>query len=267
MSIFGWSASVSARARYRTLPLAALYLACALSYTRASAPATPVGSSPSASGDPVRDIRSIDPVVRREAERVLLAEGPAAIPKLVAEARSDRGRAAAQQMALKMGPAAIPALMALLDDEALAIRAGSLLFSVIGPDSIDQIPALLKCTASKPAVNNYCGTSLVKIMSPKAAAHVPALRMALGAEAKESRLYAAAGLGRAGTAARSAVPDLAKLLRDPEPSVRLAAVRSLGSIGGTSAIVRKALQDLANRKDETAEIRREARSAMRRWNE
>jgi HEAT repeat protein len=248
--------SYYARTRNSALLIAMLFLACAPSYTRAQAPA---------SGDPVQDLMRRDKAVHDNAERLLLAEGPQALPRLLAATRGQGTRDAVIRLALKMGAPAVPALIDLLGDEALRMKAGSLLFTVIGSASADQAPALIDCVASKPEVKNYCGTSLVKAMSPQASAQVPALRKALASPDADLRAYAAAALAQVGAAARPGAPELAGLLKDAEPRVRLTAAQALGKLGGKSIAVRKALEDLAGRKSETPEIRRQAKLALRRW--
>lgn len=259
MTIRGWIASsYYARARNGAWTVASmLFLACAPSYTRAQAPA---------SGDPVQDLMRRDKAVHDNAERLLLAEGPSALPRLLAAIRGEGSRSTVTRLAAKMGAPAVPALIGLLGDEALRVKAGSMLFAVIGPDSAGQAPALIDCVAAKPEVKNYCGTALVKIMSPKAASQLPALRKALTSSDSDLRAYAAGALIQLGAAARPAAPELAVLLKDPQPRVRLTAAQALGKIGGSSAAIRKALLDLSVRKDETPEIRRQAKQALRRWN-
>lgn len=264
MTIRGWiTSSYYARTRNSAWIVASmLFLAFAPSYTRAQAP---VKIEAPATGDPVQDVMRKNREIHAAAEKKLLAEGVSAVPRLLAAIRGEGSRKTVALVIVKMGPQAVPALIALLGDEALALKAGSMLFNVIGQDSSAQIPALIECVASKPDVRNYCGTSMVKTMSPRAAAQVPALRKALLSPVPELRLYAAGALAQAGAAGRPAVPELTGLLADAEPRVRLIAAQTLGKIGGTSALVRKALSDLAGRKDETPEIRREAKQAMRRW--
>ncbi len=236
MTILGWSASDScARARYRTLPLAALYLACALSYTRASAPATPVGAD---TEYPIRDVRELlnalineDPKAQKAAQAVIAAAKPETVIDLMRYGHRPAQQEMARRVVVKMGCKAVPTLMNLLGDKQYARHAGSVLFQVLEPADAGRIPDLIACAEGIPEAKGYCAQSIVKISGPAAAAHVPALTKALESGDPLVRAHAAAALGRIGKGAAAARPALTKLLNDAKPDVRAQAKAALKRVG------------------------------------
>lgn len=238
MTILGWSASsissYYARTRNSAWTAASmLFLACALSYTRAHAGVT-VGAD---AEYPVRDAREViaairdpQPAAQKAAKAVLERADPAMIEELLRYGRTSAQRETGTKVVAKMGSKAVPALLALLRSSDLRNRAGAALFLAAGPDSAEHTPALLECLHD-PAVNNYCGNTLVKVMGPHSAGRVPTLREALKDSDKTVRLYAAAALGQIGPKAKGAVPGLIAALKDPEPEVRLTSIQALGKIG------------------------------------
>jgi hypothetical protein len=236
MSIFGWSASVSARARYRTLPLAALYLACALSYTRASAPAKAVAADAEYPIAGVRDLlnalMSEDPKARKAADAIIDRAAPEMVIDLMRYGHRPSQQEMARRVVVRMGRKTVPTLMNLLGDKEYARHAGSVLFMVIEPSDADRIPELIACAQAIPEAKGYCAQSIVKVSGPKAAAHVPALAKALEASDPLVRVHAAVALGRVGKGAASARPALTKLLNDASPDVRAQAKTALKRVGG-----------------------------------
>jgi HEAT repeat protein len=276
MPFCGCASSAShTRARYRTLIVSAFSMAFAID-TRAHAQSVtahstqPTATAPVAAGaadaDPVTvALFSGDTKARIAAENKILAAGAASIPGLLSAQKGQRSRSLATRLITKMGGAvAVPALLGLLDDPNLAQKAGSNLFLVIGAESASRTPALMDCVRGKPDVKHYCGTSLMKAMSPKAASQIPFLRRSLMDADQDVRVYALGALGQVGAPAVAAAPDMAKALTDKAPEVRLAAVVALGKLRGTSLAVRKALQAMAAA-DPSEEVRALAKKALRRW--
>lgn len=65
---------------------------------------------------------------------------------------------------------------------------------------------------------------------------VAALTAALSDQSYAVRLHAAEALGQIGEDAQPAIPDLARLVADPDVDVALAAVMALGAVGGGAAL-------------------------------
>jgi len=240
MTIRGWitpsTSSYYARTRNGAWTAASmLFLACALSYTRAQAS---VSIGPDAEF-PVRDAHEVIIALRTEtlaaqkaAKAVLERADPAMIVDLLTYGRTTAQREAGQKVVAAMGRKAVPTLFASLGDPAVAAPAAGVLFRVIGPADADRIPELLACAREKPAVKNYCIQSLVPVSSPKAASHAAALAGALSSEDPFLRAFAATALGRIGRGAASAAPALRKALNDPAPEVRAQAKAALKRVGG-----------------------------------
>ena len=271
MTSLGWIASVVsssyyARTRNSALPVAMLFLACALSYTRAqagAAAATTPGHPISSARDLITALRSSEPAAQKAGKAALDRAEPAMIEELLRYGRSQGQREAAQMAVARMGPKAVPALLALLKLPELRNRAGAALFQAAGPASADHTPALLDCLHD-PAVNNYCGMTLVKIMGPKTAGRVPALTEVLKDADKTVRLYAAAALGQIGPNAKGAVPALILALKDPEPAVRLNAAQALGKIGRGAKEAAPALKIMAQ--DQSVPLKNAAKEALKKIN-
>lgn len=268
MTIRGWIApsisSYYARARNGAWTAASmLFLACALSYTRAHAGVT-VGPD---AEYPVRDAREViaamrdpQPAAQKAAKAVLERADPLLIEELLRYGRTQSQREAAQMIVAKMGDKAVPALLPLLKSPDLRNRAGAALFLAAGPASAEHIPALLGCLHD-PAVNNYCGNTLVKISGPKTADRVPALSEALKDGDKTVRQYAAAALGQIGPKAHKAVPVLAAALTDAEPGVRLSAAQALGKIGRGAKEAAPALKLMTQ--DQSGPLKNAAKEALK----
>ncbi len=270
MTILGWISSpyssYYARTRNSAWTAASmLFLACALSYTRAQAGVT-VGAD---AEYPVRDAREViaamrdpQPAAQKAAKAVIERADPLLIEELLRYGLTNAQRERSQKIVAKMGSKAVPALLDLLGSPELGSQAGAVLFQVAGPESVSRVPELLNCLRGKPAVSRYCGDTMIKVCGPKAAGHTTLLSKTLADDDAVVRVYAAAALGRIGAPAKSAVPALIKALGDAESSVRLSAAAALGSMGAAAREAAPALKKAAA--DPAAEVARAAREALRR---
>jgi len=238
MSIRGWIASVVtsyyARTRNGALLVAMLFLACALSYTRAHAG---VSVGPDAEY-PVRDareligaLRSEDPAAQKTAKAMIERADAGMIGELLSYGRNPGQREIALKVVALMGSKAVPALFQALEDPESAAAAGSVLFRVLGPRDAGRIPELIKCAEGMPAAKNYCAQCLVKVAGPKAAGQVPALIKALDSADPVLRAFAAAALGTVGKGGASAAPALRTALKDSDAGVRDQAKAALRKVG------------------------------------
>lgn len=239
MTSLGWIASVVpfsyyARARNGALLVAMLFLACALSYTRAhaGAPAAAMPGYPiSSARDLIVAMRTNDPAVQKAAKAVLERAEPAMIDELLRFGPTPGRRESAQKVVVAMGRKALPVLFSRMDDAEVGGAAASVMFRIIGPADAGRIPDLLACAREKPAVKNYCIQALIPASGPKAAPHTAALARALASEDPILRAFAATALGRIGKGAAAASPALRKALKDPVPEVRAQAKVALRKTG------------------------------------
>lgn len=200
---------------------------------------------------------------REQAIQGLIAAGAPAVKPVLATVRDDRSRFRAQRILTAMGAkTAVPELLSALRDASISRNAGSLLFSVIGPESADKAPELLACARELPEVRNYCGDALFKIMSPKASGQVKSLTAALADKEPAVRSFAAAALGRVGRKASAAVPALSKALTDSDVKTRVLAAQALGGIGGAAKDAAPALQAAAQH-DSNEAVRKAAEEALK----
>jgi HEAT repeat protein len=229
-------ACVRARAYMSLIAFAAAFLAPVALVAAASS--SFAGADAAAPEQLAARLWAADPAARAAARDGLVRLGPAAVPAIVGSVSSvGRKSGSSRELAWRLldrigAKKAVPALISLLGDPALRINAGSLLFSVIGPESAGQAGALLDCVRSKPEVRNYCGTSLLKAVGPKAKGQIKTLEAGLSDAEPAVRLYSAAALGRIGRGARKAVPALQKAAQDRDSGVAGQAAEALRSIGG-----------------------------------
>ncbi|TPW18818.1 MAG: HEAT-repeat-containing PBS lyase [Elusimicrobia bacterium] len=216
---------------------------------------------PEALAAAIADLWLNDPARRSAATQVLLRMGAPAVAPVLREARTERRERIAARLIAQMGDDGVAALVAALGDPESDLRAGSILFTVITPESARRIPELLECVARMPRVNHYCGTALVKIADARAGKHWSLLAERLGHPDADVRMYAAAALGRLGKSAKGAGKALTAALRDPEPRVRAAAAGSLGDVGSRTVETLEGLRGA--KRDENAEVRRRAEAALR----
>jgi len=213
-------------------------------------------------GETIKALYGRDMEARRKAREALIKAGPGAIKSLIPAVHNAQFRETVIRIITAMGPEAVTELVKLLQDAELADKAGSALFSVIGPDSVNAAPALVECMQNTPRANGYCGAALVRIMGPKGKKYVPQLLQALKAPDKTARVYAAAALGEIGPGAKEAVQGLTAALSDFEERVRLAAAVALGKIGKKAKAAAQKLEKMAA-DDVSGEVRREAAEALK----
>jgi HEAT repeat protein len=89
---------------------------------------------------------------------------------------------------------------------------------------------------------------------------VATLRSLLADPATQVRVQAAAGLGKIGTAAQVATPELIAMLRDADESVRCQAAEALGQLGGSAEETVNALAELLQ--DPSAAVQAAAAKAL-----
>jgi hypothetical protein len=213
-----------------------LSLACAASYARAGAPATPFASDTeypiSGARELIVALRGEDPAAHKTAKAVLAAARPEMIIDLLRYGHRPAQREMAQKVVVMMGRKAVPTVFNLLSDRDYAGPAGSVLFRILASADAGRIPELLACANGVAEAKGYCAQALVKVSGPQAAPQTAVLAKALESSDPMVRTYAAAALGRIGRGAAAAAPILRKLLEDASPEVRAQAKKSLKRVGG-----------------------------------
>jgi HEAT repeat protein len=231
-----------------------------------------------------------DAGIRLMAVRVLGLVGPEAVPALTQALKDDEDDRIRLNAALSLeayGPkanAAVPVLVASLKNRTVGPGASRAL-AAIGSDGV---AALLEARTDKdPMTRNLVWQALAQI-GPQAKAAVPdlildtkdgdegtrnvAMRVlrAIGPDAIPALLeavkdrdndYAFLALGSMGPEAKSAVPELVKLLSDPSSQVRQRSARVLGMIGRPAKEAAPALRK-AHEEDRNANVRLAAGQAL-----
>ncbi|MCS6851413.1 MAG: HEAT repeat domain-containing protein [Gemmataceae bacterium] len=176
-------------------------------------------------------LRNPDASVRRSAAVMMGSHEAVREPVVIlslAEALRDSEpevRRAAAQALVNAGAAATDVLVAALTREESQLEACWAL-AALSPPAEASVPQLVRLlVANRAEVRNAAGDALVRIGAPA----VPALTRALADEAV--RCEAALILGEMGEAARSAVPELIRGLRDPSKDFRHAAHQALVRLG------------------------------------
>lgn len=194
----------------------------------------PADSGPGPSRPDVEERRRGEVIAFRRAEaRVVQIGEPAAAPLSAALRHEDaRVRSAAARALGQIGKpaaAAAPALAELLENEEDRTVLGftGLALGEFGKASVPHVVPLLG--AARPQAR-VLAVSVLGSIGPDAAGAVPALTGALGAEEPEVREAAADALGRIGAPAEVAA-KVARLVRDDEQNVRIAAISALGEMG------------------------------------
>lgn len=243
-----------------------LFLACALSHTRAHAGVSAIAPDPAIAAaaksmtpeELVRGLSERNPSRRLAYLNETRARGAAAVPALVGEMRNRYHRERILQLIESLGDAAMPPLLELLNDPVLGSQAGTALARASKPSSRARIPEFLRCLKIE-ASRNACGTALAKA-AKGAKVHLPAIAVAAKNSDSVVRAFACAAMGEVGGG--EAVATLQAALGDPAASVRAAAAASLGRMGKTALPARAALKAAA--KDADPDVRHEAREALKR---
>ena len=188
-------------------------------------------------------------LVRQEAARTLGAIGPkarAALPALLAALKDKEPamRAAAAEGLRGIGPEAVPALQQLLVDQNVLVRQeAARTLGAIGPKARAAMPALLAALKDKePAMRAAAAEGLGGI-GPEAQVAVPLLLD--GLKDKDPSLRASAATALGGIGAREAIPALKEALKDTDDKVKVASVGSLVRFGPTAKSVVPELIKLA----------------------
>jgi len=134
-----------------------------------------------------------------------------------------------------IGKESLPALVAALgnpnnpDRETIEDALRSM--AIRGVDTSAAVPMLLQCLKdTNAAVATWSADALIWVARKDPSAAIPALTDCLQHPKAEVRDMAAQALGSFREKARAAVPDLQKLLNDPDPHVRWQASNSLEKI-------------------------------------
>jgi HEAT repeat protein len=131
---------------------------------------------------------------------------------------------------IRQGKAAIPQLLALLEDKDQRVRLEGLrLLTNIPPDSALMLPRLKRLVAAKVSSVRESALVLLARLGPEG---VPHLVGALTDRNAGVRWTAAFSLGEMGQAARNAVPALIRAAEDADPDVREAARAAVRKIRG-----------------------------------
>ncbi len=195
-----------------------------------------------------------------EARRAAAAHGLAtlgeaaapAVPALVAALGdpSHAVRAAAAWAVGDIGPAAAPAkpaLIRLLHDDDPFVRAGAAFgLGGIGGAARDAVPALVERLDDADERVRWCSGNALGKIGLDGDSVEPLARLVRETNGR-GRGLAAEALGRVGTGAHAAVPELIAAAADPRPDVRWRAVWALGRIGPAATpavpVLREALAD------------------------
>jgi HEAT repeat protein len=199
------------------------------------------------------DLKGKNALAIAAAERLLGFMGEPALPALL-EGLNDkngivRARSARALFHVRELPAkAVPPLVKLLDDPVANVRIQAIsALGKMGPRAAAAVPNLIKALKAK----NVLAADALGRIGPAAEEAVPALREALAdtttsikvnyfssselAQTQQSELSlaeaAAIALGRLGSKAAAATPDLIKALSDERTAVRLRSAGALGEIG------------------------------------
>jgi HEAT repeat protein len=198
-----------------------------------------------------------DATVRLRGVRVLAAIGPDAkdaVPKLIELLKGPSTPPVRDQALVALGnigpdaKAAIDPLVDLAKGTDVAARTGSMRALMrMKPDAQVVVPIAEQALEDKTAVVRGTALELLHSVDPRHKDLLEKSREFLKEPA--TRVTALAVLGRMGSAAARAVPDVAKLLDDPSDNVRSQAVNALGQIGPAAKDTVPALLDQLRRTD------------------
>lgn len=192
----------------------------------------------------VAALRDADPHIRSVAAAALpRIEVPAqtAVPALTELLTTEHSVVAARALGVYRGAAAsaLPALVELLQDASRPTEArwnAARTIGKIGPDATHTVPVLIDVLDDAEAtVREHAAEAIGDIGASAAPAGVPALVGVLSDPAPRVRRDAVRSLGYIGEASRSAVPEIKRLLEDPEAIVREAAKAALKAVAPEEA--------------------------------
>jgi HEAT repeat protein len=181
------------------------------------------------------------------------SEIPQAIQGLEAAEPPDRLDALGDLASLgRSAKSALPVIRKLLTDTDPTIRLqAATAIALIDPASQHAIDVLIAALAdASPIIRRTAAQCLARLGPPAAAALDPLLRLVTAPD-PDANVRAAAidAIGRLGTAAKNAIPQLIKLLEDP--GLRCAAAESLGRIGPGAGAALPALTKALSDSDAT----------------
>lgn len=195
-------------------------------------------------------------------------EAKEAVPELI-DVMKDDAASVRRHAALALGKigkaggdAVVPALIGALSDRVFQVRAdASQSLGRFGPDAAAAVPTLEKSLAD-PRFHAYVEASLAHWKITGKTDLV--LKHLLDELIKQDVPWdAAAGYAELGDAAKSAVPDLERLLSDENTEVALYAAEALGGIGTSAERAIPALQKLAAEDQEDEDLRETAQAAIK----
>jgi HEAT repeat protein len=187
------------------------------------------------------------------------ADPAVAIPALATAVKDkDVGPAAAAALG-HFGKGAVPVLIAALKSGDAGLRAAAAEgLAAVGPDAREAVPALEAAVKDGDEwARVHAGLALWKVAGRKEEA-IRLLKARLADE--DTQEDAAEKLGSMGAGAKAALPDLTKLLKGPDSSVRVAAALAVWRITGEAGVVVPMLVESA--RCEHGEIAEEALTAL-----
>ena len=216
--------------------------------------------------DLVKALSDADPELRSSAATALAAIGPAAkeaglalVARLKDEVPDVRSHAAhALGNIGAVNEAVVPELVRTTADEDPNVRRTAVrAIQKIKPGPDVVLPLVEKLLEDKdPSVVLHALQSMAEV-GEKA---MPTIIGALGNQ--KSRYWACVVLAEMGPAAKAAVPELTKVVEDPDPEERMQALIALGEIGPGAAASVPVISDKLTKKDEQASVRYGAAFAL-----
>jgi len=164
------------------------------------------------------------------------APADAAVPPLAELLKTQYVVVAARALSEYRGAAAtsLPALLDVLQDESQNAEArwnAARAIGKIGPAAVSAVPALIDASHDEEwTIREHCAESIGEIGPSAGPLGVAALRSMLTDPHLRVRRDAVRSLGYFGEAAREAMPEISKLVDDPEEMVRQAAKTALEAI-------------------------------------
>jgi HEAT repeat protein len=184
-------------------------------------------------------LRDGDPYVQAVCATALAKVGvPAesAVPLLAELLKTQHAVVAARALSQYRGAAAasLPALVDLLQDKSQSAEArwnAARTIGKIGPAAVSAVPALIDTSNDKEwTIREHCAESIGEIGPSAAPLGIAALESMLMDPHHRVRRDAVRSLGHLGAAARDSLPEIGKLLDDPEEIVRQAAKTAMEAI-------------------------------------